>query len=274
MFWPLFVMAPRCPRCNSELVKHDRALGGRAVCGECGMVLSIKATRRSVRTPVFRPVQSANRNIRRPAISANRNNRMNLLSWLLPAGIIGGYLYISANPGAISKWMAPYRESTKNSWQISTPADIELLIGKAQQAPGVPGSPASDGVIRDIANNLKSKGVRILVSDYVTPNAGGEWDPAQGEIRIRPSTVLMGTAVLAQALAHEAAHVAQSCRAGGIGNKSEPMGIPVDPAKTYQQQLDSALYKGPISNMAIELEAYSVGAIPEWAPKLLDHYCR
>jgi hypothetical protein len=52
------------------------------------------------------------------------------------------------------------------------------------------------------------------------------------------------------------------------------MGIQVDPAKTYQQQLDSALYKGPLSNMAIELEAYSVGAVPEWAPKLLDYFCK
>jgi hypothetical protein len=84
----------------------------------------------------------------------------------------------------------------------------------------------------------------------------------------------MGTVTLAQALAHEAAHVAQSCRAGGISKNSEPMGIQVDPARTYQQQLGSSLYKGPLSSKAIEIEAYSVGAIPEWAPKLLDHYCK
>jgi hypothetical protein len=52
------------------------------------------------------------------------------------------------------------------------------------------------------------------------------------------------------------------------------MGIQVLPAKTYQQQLNSSLYKGPPSTKAIELEAYSVGAIPEWAPKLLDYYCK
>jgi hypothetical protein len=52
------------------------------------------------------------------------------------------------------------------------------------------------------------------------------------------------------------------------------MGIQVNPAKTNQHQLDSALYKGPLSDKAIELEAYSVGAMPEWAPKLLDHFCK
>jgi hypothetical protein len=179
-----------------------------------------------------------------------------------------------ANPRAVTMWMAPYSASARNSWDIGTPADIELLIGKAQEAPAAPSSQAKEDLIRKIVNNLISKNVRVLISDNVMPNAGGEWDSARGELRIKPSTVLMGTAVLAEALAHEAAHVAQSCRAGGIGKNSEPMGIEVDPAKTYQQQLDSALYKGPLSNKAIELEAYSVGAVPEWAPKLLDYFCK
>jgi hypothetical protein len=106
--------------------------------------------------------------------------------------------------------MAPYSESARNSWNIATPADIELLIGKAQEAPAAAPSQESEAAIRSISSNLISKGVRILISDNVTPNAGGEWDPSRGELRIRPSTVIMGTAALAQALAHESAHVAQS----------------------------------------------------------------
>jgi len=170
--------------------------------------------------------------------------------------------------------MASYSESARNSWNIATPADIELLIAKAQQSAAPASSQASDDAIRGISSNLISKGVRVLISDNVMPGAGGEWDPGRGELRIKPSTVLLGTTTLAQALAHEAAHVAQSCRAGGISKNSEPMGIPVDPAKTYKQQLDSALYKGPPSSKAIEIEAYPVGAIPEWAPRLLNHYCK
>lgn len=227
------------------------------------MVLAPNDPRQAGHSPIFSKTHDS-----------NRRNTRNIFAWFIPASLLGAYLYMWANPRAISTWMAQYSESARNSWNIATPADIELLIGKAQQAPAAPSSQASDATIRSIATNLISKGVRILISDNVMPGAGGEWDPSRGELRIRPSTALMGTATLAQALAHEAAHVAQSCRAGSISKNSEPMGIQVDPAKTYQQQLDSALYKGPLSNKAIELEAFSVGAIPEWAPKLLDHFCK
>jgi hypothetical protein len=212
---------------------------------------------------------------------ASRSNHLNgrsIIAWLFPIGLLGGYLHMMTNQKAIDTWMAPYRDPARkaeaNSWQISTPADIELLIDRAQRAPSVPSSQPEEEVIRVIAGNLISKGVSIAISDHVSQGAGGEWDPGSRELRMRPSTVSMGTSVLAQALAHEAAHVAQSCRAGGLSKNSEPMGIQVDPAKTYRQQLDSALYKGPLSNKAVELEAYSVGAIPEWAPKLLDFYCK
>ena len=206
---------------------------------------------------------------------SNRLNSKAFMAWLVPACLLGGYALMWANPRMFSIWMPPYSESSKNSWNIATPADIELLIGKAQQAPTAAATThRSEDAIRSIASSLIAKNVRILISDNVTLSAGGESDPSRGELRIRPSTVQMGPEALAQALAHEAAHVAQSCRAGGISKNSELMGIKVNPAKTYQQQLDSALYKGPLSEKAIELEAYSVGAIPEWAPKLLDHFCK
>lgn len=256
-------MANRCPRCNSTSVRFDRSLAGRAVCGSCGMALGLKDISHAGRLPIFRTRQGP-----------KHQNAKIVIAWLIPASLLGSYLYIWANPRAVSRWMAPYSESARNSWHIATPADIELLIGKAQQSSDEPPSQAKEDAIRAIANTLIAKGVRVLISNQVMPNAGAEWAPAWRELRIRPSTVSMGTATLAQALAHEAAHVAQSCRAGGIGKNSEPMGIPVDPAKTYQRQLDSDLYKGPVSKKAVELEAYSVGAQPEWAPKLLDHFCK
>jgi hypothetical protein len=209
--------------------------------------------------------------------STHRNGK-STFAWLFPIGLLGGCLYMISNQKAIVTWIEPVRDPVENAeingWKISTPADIELLIDKAQRTPDAPRSQSKEEVIRSIASNLISKGVNIAISDPLTPGAGGEWNPGRGELRIKLSTVSMGTAVLAQALAHEAAHVAQSCRAGGLNRNSEPMGIQVDPAKTYEQQLDSAMYKGPLSNKAIELEAYSVGAIPEWAPKLLDFYCK
>jgi hypothetical protein len=133
--------------------------------------------------------------------------------------------------------------------------------------------PSSHQAIRDLTKILRVKGVRLLISNHVLPHAGGEWDPGRGEIRLRPSTVEKGSRALAQALAHESAHVSQSCRAGGVGRNSEPMGIEVDPAAAYQQQLDTPLQRPPLSK-AIELEAFTVGANPPWAVLLLNHYCR
>lgn len=255
-------MPRRCPRCNSQSVRHDRSLAGRAVCGGCGMVLSANDPRQASPTAF------------KTAYGFNFRNLGNAIAWLIPACLIGAYLYLLANRGTIPTRVVPDRESARDGWHIATPADIELLIGKTQEDPAVPTSQRSENAIRSIASNLIAKGVRVLISDNVMPHAGGEWDPRRGELRIKPSILPMGSSTLAQVLAHEAAHVAQSCSAGGIHKGSEPMGIPVDPAKTYQEQLNSVLYKGPTYKKAIELEAFSVGAIPEWAPRLLDHYCK
>lgn len=256
-------MARRCPHCQSSSIRYDRSLAGRPVCGGCGRALSPNDLRKAGYSAPLRQ-----------ALGSSFRNKKNVISWLIPAGLLGGYLFIWANPNAVTTLSDPHSREASKGWNVATPADIELLIAKAQQSPSGAPLQSNDDAIRSIASKLTSKGVRILISDNVMPKAGGEWDASRAELRIRPSTVSMGTATLAEALAHEAAHVAQSCRAGGISKNSEPMGIKVDPAKTYEQQLNSALYKGPLSSKAIELEAFSVGAIPEWAPLLLDHYCR
>jgi len=134
--------------------------------------------------------------------------------------------------------------------------------------------PSLHATMRQLIARLQVKGVRLLISNRVTELAGGEWDPNLGEIRIRPSTVMAGSHALAEALAHESAHVSQSCRAGGLAKGSEPMGIEVNTAAAFKRQLDSPLYHGPPSGKAVELEAYSVGANPPWAVMLLDYFCK
>ncbi len=197
-----------------------------------------------------------------------------VIAWLLPIGLAGCYLYLISNPRAVSHWLAPYSPSSRNAWLIKTPADVELLIGQAQKADRETVQQSVHGTMRELIAGLQAKGVRLLISENVMEHAGGEWDPGMAEIRIRPSTVTMGSRVLAEVLAHETAHVSQSCRAGGLGKNSEPMGIKVNTAEAFQHQLDSPLYKGPPSSKAIELEAFSVGANPPWAIKLLDYFCK
>ncbi len=196
------------------------------------------------------------------------------IALLLPIGLVGCYLYLMGNPRAVSHWLAPYSPSSRNAWWIKTPADIELLIHQAQKGDREAVDLSVHRTIRELLPRLQDKGVRLLITDKVMEHAGGEWDPGTAEIRIRPSTVSMGSRVLAEALAHETAHVAQSCRAGGLGKNSEPMGIQVNTAEVFKHQLGSPLYKGEPSSQAIELEAYSVGANPPWAIQLLDHFCK
>jgi hypothetical protein len=258
-------MIPRCKRCNSRSIVYDRSLGGRAVCSACGTPISEKigiSSRRSFSA------------WRSPGTRGKTFSFKTPIAWLLPLGLVGFYLYLMANPRAVSHWLAPYSPSSRNSWWIKTPADVEILIDQAQRADSETVDPSVHGTIRDLITRLKAKGVRVLISERVIEHAAGVWDPGLGEIRLRPSTVSMGSRVLAEVLAHETAHVAQSCRAGGIGKNSEPMGIKVNPAEVFRHQLDSPLYKGHPGTKAIELEAFTVGANPPWAIKLLDHFCK
>ncbi len=225
--------------------------------------------------PVTKPARRQNHY--KPVTPRRRKQQLPvkiLIAWLLPVGLVGCYLYLMANPRAVSHWLAQYSPSTRNAWWIKTPADIELLIDQARRADREAVDLSVHGTIRELAARLQRKGVRLLITDKVMEHAAGEWDPGTAEIRIRPSTVSMGSRVLAEALAHETAHVAQSCRAGGLGKNSEPMGIQVNTAEVFKHQLGSPLYKGEPSSKAIELEAYSVGANPPWAIQLLDHFCK
>jgi len=172
------------------------------------------------------------------------------------------------------RWLAPISPAAREGWVIKTPADIELMISQAQKNQTAPSDPNLENTIRILAQTLQSQRIQLVVTDHVTPGAGGEWDTTRGELRLRPSTVAMGIPVLANALAHESAHVAQSCRAGGIGKKSITLGIHVDPVSVYQRELDLPLYRGPIFDKATELEAFTAGAMPSWAASLLKDYCK
>ena len=92
--------------------------------------------------------------------------------------------------------MAPQRPAASAGWSIVTPADVELLIDKAQTESGRDVDARSEAAIRSITKTLWNKDVRLLITDDVTPNAGGIWDPGFGEIRLRPSTVAYGTGTL------------------------------------------------------------------------------
>ncbi len=57
------------------------------------------------------------------------------------------------------------------------------------------------------------------------PGAAGEWDPASATVRIRPDVAGLGSRAFARVLNHEAIHVAQSCRGGGVRRTPRPLGL-------------------------------------------------
>jgi hypothetical protein len=259
-------MVLKCQQCGGKSVRFDRSLGGRAVCAACGNPMVENAGKSNRRQK-----QYAGITLTRPRQSLTARTA---LAWLLPLGLIGCHLYLRAHPRAGSQLLAPYTPASKEAWEIKAPADTELLIDQAQRGDREEVDPSLHATIRQLIARLQVKGVRLLISNKVAELAGGEWDPNLGEIRIRPSTVMAGSRALAEALAHESAHVSQSCRAGGLAKGSEPMGIEVNTAADFKRQLDSPLYHGPPASKAVELEAYSVGANPPWAVMLLDYYCK
>ncbi|MEN9540506.1 MAG: hypothetical protein RLZZ459_597, partial [Cyanobacteriota bacterium] len=237
-----------------------------AVCGSCGCPRSAAS---SSWNPLKRFAASAG-----PSFKPNRRTGSRIqtaVAWFLPLSLVGSYLWVSSDPQLLRRWTTP---TEQGSWLIETPADTELLIAEAGKfAPGAENDQDSATAIRQLTRSLLTSNVRLRISRRVQEGAAGEWDPGVGEIRIKPEGLQMGLNPLAQILAHEATHVAQSCKGGGIGKNSIPLGIEVDPATTFESQLNSGLYAGHPAGRAIELEAFTAGARPAWAAQLVDHFC-
>lgn len=251
-----------CPNCRSWSVRQDRSLGGRAVCGACGTPLDGRGGRwRQPSKPLIRKSL-------RPFVIQRRRSLP--WRWLWVLVLVG--LPVAATFAFDKGWLRVPRPMAPGEWPVKTSADVELLLRQAQHSPSADDA-ADLTLVRQLIATLLAHHVAIVVTDAVPSGAAAAWNAMAAEISIRPSVLGRGLPVLAEVLAHEAAHVAQSCSAGGLRRASRPMGIPVDPAVTYDSQLNSGLYPGHPSGKAVELEAYSVGARPAWAAQLMDHYC-
>jgi hypothetical protein len=88
--------------------------------------------------------------------------------------------------------------------------------------------------------------------------ASGEWDPAARVVRIRPDVTGMGSLIFARVLNHEAIHVAQSCRGGGVSHSPVPLGLSRVLSRVNRQLLRHPLYAtAPARVRAVEEEAFA-----------------
>jgi hypothetical protein len=181
----------------------------------------------------------------------------------------------AAAPGQAAASVVPPWD---DSWWIRTPAERQALLTRAGLADPSAADRASGRQARQQAHALLEllarRGVHLRISDDITPEASAEWDSRRAEIRVRPWTVVLGQRALLQTLAHEAVHVAQSCRAGGINQAGTPLGLHVEASAASDAQLASAHWRGLASDRQLELEAYTVAGDPSWAIRLLASSCR
>jgi len=112
--------------------------------------------------------------------------------------------------------------------------------------------------IGTLLTQLERIGIRVQLAPLRRPGAAGEWEPRSASLRIRPDVASRGSRDFAIVLNHEAIHVAQSCRAGGLRALPRPLGLARHLAPASQKLLASNVYAGASPSVRLlEEEAFA-----------------
>ena len=131
------------------------------------------------------------------------------------------------------------------------------------------------GAIRQVLATLERSGAVVLLEQPRKPGAAGEWNPRRAELRIRPDVPGKGSVEFARVLNHEAIHVAQSCRGGGLRAQPMPLGLPRQLDARARQHLAEPLYaKASARERVLEEEAYAGQDQLSLGTQLLQAHCR
>lgn len=129
--------------------------------------------------------------------------------------------------------------------------------------------------ISDLLGQLQRVGVQVVLGPPRKAGAAGEWDPAARTIRIKSEVVDQGSATFALVLNHEAIHVAQSCRRGGVSAPPKQLGLSISAKPQAQGQLNDPIYANlsPLERQ-LEREAYAHQDQLEKGAALISQECR
>ena len=115
----------------------------------------------------------------------------------------------------------------------------------------------ADATIAHQVSTLESLGIEIVVGNPSIDGASAEWDAARRTMTISSATMQLGAGAVLQAMNHEAVHVAQSCKAGGVGTAGKALGIGTSGAAA--QALQHEVYESVSEEeKQMELEAYTL----------------
>jgi hypothetical protein len=130
-------------------------------------------------------------------------------------------------------------------------------------------------VIRQLLTQMRQSGVTLLLGPPRKQGAAGEWEPARGVLRIRPDIPSKGSREFARVLNHEAIHVAQSCRNGGLSAYPKLLGLSRQVQGSARRHLQEPLYRNSSAlERALEEEAYANQDNLQIGIRLITAHCR
>lgn len=126
-----------------------------------------------------------------------------------------------------------------------------------------------------LLRTLQKAGVQIDLTQPRKPGAAAEWDAARRTLRIEPSVPDKGTVDFARVLNHEAIHVAQSCRGGGLRAAPAPLGIDrrLSPVEAAELAAPTYAEADPLER-TLEAEAYANQDQLRIGEALVRRHCR
>jgi hypothetical protein len=140
-----------------------------------------------------------------------------------------------------------------NAGGLMSQAQAAMNVG----ADGPVASLTADSSISSQVNTLESLGIQVVVGDPSIDGASAEWDSSSRTMTISADTMKAGAPAVLQAMNHEAVHVAQSCKAGGVGHAGTALGIAT--SGEAAQAVQHATYAGiSAEEQQLELEAYTL----------------
>jgi hypothetical protein len=129
--------------------------------------------------------------------------------------------------------------------------------------------------IASLLTNLERAGVQVVIGPPRKARAAGEWEPAARTLRIRPDVIEKGSVEFARVLNHEAIHVAQSCRHGGLGARPRLLGLSIVLDPVSRRHLEDPVYaRASPTEIRLEQEAYANQHRLTLGPTLLAKECR
>jgi hypothetical protein len=125
-----------------------------------------------------------------------------------------------------------------------------------------------------LLRTLQGAGVQLELTQPHKPGAAAEWDASRRTLRIAPTVPDKGTVDFARVLNHEAIHVAQSCRGGGLRSAPRPLGIDNQLTAEQAEGLKAPTYAeaDPLER-ALEAEAYANQHRLGVGEALVSRYC-